>query len=64
MIDKNDMALLINPAVDPASTSHRTVAADIRKRQGITDGLMRMSVGIEDAENLIGDLVQVLEKTR
>jgi cysteine-S-conjugate beta-lyase len=49
---------------DPASTSHRTVDAEIRKRQGITDGLMRMSVGIEDAEDLIRDLAQALEKDR
>jgi len=40
------------------------VAADIRKRQGITDGLMRLSVGIEDAEDLIRDLAQALEKDR
>lgn len=52
------------PNCDPASTSHRTVAADIRKRQGITDGLMRLSVGIEDAEDLIRDLAQALEKDR
>jgi cystathionine beta-lyase/cystathionine gamma-synthase len=45
---------------DPASTSHRNVATEVRNRQGISDRLMRMSVGIEDAEDLIADLAQAL----
>jgi cystathionine beta-lyase/cystathionine gamma-synthase len=32
----------------PASTSHRYVAPEEKERQGITDGLIRLSVGIED----------------
>jgi cystathionine beta-lyase/cystathionine gamma-synthase len=34
-----------------------------RKQWGITDALMRMSVGIEDTEDLINDLAPALEKT-
>jgi cystathionine beta-lyase/cystathionine gamma-synthase len=45
---------------DPASTSHQKVSPEIRKRLGITDGLMRLSVGIEDADDLIEDLALAL----
>jgi len=34
----------------------------VRKRVGITDGLVRLSVGLEDGEDLIEDLKQALEK--
>ena len=40
----------------PASMSHRGVDPEVRRRFGITDGLIRLSVGIEDAEDIIGDL--------
>jgi cystathionine beta-lyase/cystathionine gamma-synthase len=46
---------------DPASTSHRKVSAEVRKRQGITEGLMRLSIGIEDAADLIEDLENALK---
>ena len=42
----------------PASSSHISVDKTIRERNGITDGLIRLSVGIEDVEDLIGDLDQ------
>jgi cystathionine beta-lyase/cystathionine gamma-synthase len=41
---------------DPATTSHQKVSAEVRKRQGITDGLLRLSVGIEDASDLLNDI--------
>ena len=37
-------------------------APDVRQRIGITDGLIRISVGIEDVEDLINDLDQALCK--
>jgi cystathionine beta-lyase/cystathionine gamma-synthase len=40
----------------PATTSHRYVSPAERKRQSITDGLIRLSVGIEDVDDLIEDL--------
>lgn len=40
----------------PASSSHINVDPEIRLKSGITDGLIRLSVGIEDAEDLISDL--------
>ena len=45
----------------PASTTHSHVPAEIRRRTGITDGLVRISIGLEDAEDIIADLKQALE---
>jgi methionine-gamma-lyase len=47
----------------PASMTHATVAKDERLRAGITDNLVRLSVGIEDIEDIIEDLEQALMKT-
>jgi len=46
----------------PAIMTHATVPKDQRERLGITDSLVRLSVGIEDADDLIGDLERALEK--
>jgi methionine-gamma-lyase len=46
--------------VHSASTSHRAVPREQRLAIGITDGLVRLSVGIEAAEDLIADLEQAL----
>jgi methionine-gamma-lyase len=45
----------------PASTTHSGVAKQTRDRLGITDALIRISVGIEDAGDLIADLAAALE---
>jgi methionine-gamma-lyase len=47
--------------VHPASTSHRAVPPEERRAIGITDGLVRLSVGVEAAADLIGDLGQALQ---
>lgn len=44
----------------PASMTHASMPAEIRQKAGITDGLIRLSVGIEDANDLISDLKQAL----
>jgi len=44
----------------PATMTHASVPAEVRERIGITDGLIRISVGIEDVEDLIADLDQAL----
>ena len=44
----------------PASMTHSSVPPDVRKKVGITDGLVRLSVGIEDVEDLVADLDQAL----
>ncbi|WP_292378814.1 trans-sulfuration enzyme family protein [Methanosarcina sp. UBA289] len=45
----------------PASMTHACVPCSVRKRVGITDGLVRLSVGIEDSGDIIADLKQALE---
>ena len=44
----------------PATMTHASVPADKRESLGITDGLVRISVGIEDIEDIIEDLDQAL----
>jgi cystathionine beta-lyase/cystathionine gamma-synthase len=46
----------------PATMTHASVPPEVRERIGITDGLIRISVGIEDVEDLIADLDQALRK--
>lgn len=46
----------------PASTTHRQLDAEARRAAGIADGLLRVSVGLEDADDLIADFAQALEK--
>ena len=44
----------------PATMTHASVPAEMRRRMGLTNSLVRLSVGIEDVEDLIGDLDQAL----
>lgn len=63
---------LIRPAVSlggietiicsPAQTSHVKISAEERKRVGISEALLRLSVGIEHVDDLIADLEQALLK--
>ncbi|HEX6643884.1 MAG TPA: aminotransferase class I/II-fold pyridoxal phosphate-dependent enzyme [Gemmatimonadales bacterium] len=45
---------------EPRLTSHKALGAEGRARMGIPDGFVRLSCGIEDAEDIIGDLEQAL----
>ena len=47
--------------LSPAMTSHRALTPAQREKVGISDGLVRLSVGIEAAEDIIADLDQALE---
>lgn len=47
-------------ATHPATTTHMRIGAEERTKLGITDGTVRLSVGLEDAEDIIADLVQAL----
>ncbi|XP_058698531.1 cystathionine gamma-lyase-like isoform X2 [Poecile atricapillus] len=48
-------------AEHPATMSHRSMDQDLKNRLGITDTLIRLSVGLEDEEDLIKDLDQALK---
>ncbi len=46
----------------PASMTHSKLSKEAKEKAGITDGLVRLSVGIEDVEDIISDLDQALAK--
>lgn len=48
----------------PASMTHASIPYEIRQKVGITDGLIRLSVGIESAADIIADLKQAIENSR
>jgi cystathionine gamma-lyase/homocysteine desulfhydrase len=45
----------------PATMTHASIPEEQRKRSGVTDGLLRLSVGIEDPEDLWDDLERGLK---
>lgn len=49
--------------LSPAKTSHALLSADERRRQKIGDGLLRFSVGIEEADDIIADLEMAFQQT-
>ncbi len=63
---KSSMSLagVESTVLSPARTSHALLGAEERKRQGISDALIRFSVGIEETEDLIADIEQALKKVK
>ena len=51
-------------AEHPASMTHAGVRPDEKRRTGITEGLVRLSIGLENAEDLIADVEKALEAAR
>ncbi len=47
----------------PSTTTHRKLTPSARQAAGITDGVIRLSVGLEDVEDIIADLSQALART-
>ncbi len=48
-------------ACHPASTTHAAMSAEDRAKAGVTDQLVRLSIGVEDADDLIEDLAKALQ---
>lgn len=46
----------------PASMTHGSIPAEVREARGVTETLLRLSVGIEAAEDLVADLEQALAR--
>ena len=46
----------------PAGMTHAAMSAEARRRAGIADGLLRISVGIEDQADLLGDIQAALDR--
>ncbi|MDP9265972.1 MAG: PLP-dependent transferase [Chloroflexota bacterium] len=53
---------LFTEVMHPATASHRWLAPDERARLGITDGFVRISVGIEDSKDIVADLDRALSR--
>ena len=47
----------------PSRMTHGSIPKEERERRGVTDGLIRLSVGIEDVEDLVADLTSALDRT-
>ena len=47
-------------ACHPGSTTHSGVSAPLRERIGVSDATIRLSIGIENADDLVADLAQAL----
>jgi O-succinylhomoserine sulfhydrylase len=47
-------------ATHPATTTHQRLSAEARAELGITDGFVRLSIGLEDVEDLKDDIAQSL----
>ena len=63
---KSSMSLagVESTVLSPAQTSHSLLSGEERKRQGIKDGLVRFSVGIEEVDDLIADIEQAINKVK
>lgn len=48
----------------PSTMTHKSIPEETRRKSGIADSLIRLSVGLEDAEDLIDDLKQAFEKLK
>lgn len=48
----------------PASMTHASIPKDLREKEGITDNLIRLSVGIEDRDDIIEDLEKALKASK
>lgn len=48
--------------IHPASTTHQQLSGDDLKNSGVTEELIRLSVGLESADDIIADLAQAIEK--
>jgi len=52
---------IIDKLCAPAATSHEKMSTEERAGLGITDSLLRLSVGIEDVDDIIADIDQALQ---
>ena len=51
-------------AQHPASMTHSTYTPEERAAHGISDGLVRLSIGLEDIEDVLADISQALDQAR
>jgi len=49
-------------AIHPATTTHSQLSEEDRLSSGVTDGYVRLSIGIEHIDDILADLTQALDK--
>ena len=49
--------------IHPATTTHSQLTSEQLRQSGITEGTVRLSIGLEDKEDIIADIAQSLKKT-
>jgi O-succinylhomoserine sulfhydrylase len=62
VIISNNLGDAKSIATHPATTTHQRLPAAQKAHLGITPGLVRLSLGLEDARDLVGDILQALEQ--
>ena len=50
-------------ALKPASMTHASIPYEVRQKVGITDGLIRLSIGIENIDDILADLAQAIKES-
>lgn len=61
VIISNNLGDAKSIATHPATTTHQRLTPELRAELGIDDGLVRLSVGIEDPQDLVDDILQALD---
>ncbi len=61
VIISNNLGDAKSIATHPATTTHQRLTPELRAELGIDDGLVRLSVGIEDPQDLVEDILQALD---
>ncbi len=51
-------------AIHPASTTHSQLTESEQAASGVTPGYVRLSIGLEHIDDILGDLAQALDKAR
>jgi O-succinylhomoserine sulfhydrylase len=62
IIISNNLGDAKSLATHPVTTTHKNMTAEARASAGITDGFVRLSVGLEDPDDLILDLLEALKE--
>ena len=61
MVISNNLGDAKSIATHPATTTHQRLPAEQKVSLGITPGLVRLSVGLEDCDDLIADITRALD---
>jgi O-succinylhomoserine sulfhydrylase len=58
----NNLGDAKSPITHPSTTTHQRLSEEARLGYGITQGMLRLSIGLEDPEDLVEDIVAALDQ--